>query len=703
MPDPITHSIEEKVQLATQVPGPRAAFADSLWEQMSNQSPLASRVARPARPAHFLRPHLRPAWILLFIALLCLLSLAVIGPQKVAAAFRSLFGYIPGIGFVENADEIRLLDGPVQIEHGDITAFVEEGAADGNGTRLNLRVEGLPTFVFRAGEDETLPFLQLANGQRLSLLSGQTQGGDPLLAQYFFPALPNGTEDAILALPFLDALQDGEAAQEWYIPIHFRLPGEGEVLPAYPLDALKSETHQGITLVIDEIAQDGDSVLLKVHLQSDDVQRQPTADWWTQLSLTGQDGKIYPLADVPDAAATSSARTLRTPAIAGSQHLSLRLESLAVSTWFPLEGSAPGFRFDPGRAPAVGQRWALDETLETGGFPLHFTQVEWTTGERGAIQLRFSVEPQPGLLDVILACDPQAMCTGSTTYPPAAGGVLQSSLSLEEIPARPLHVRLARLLTHVSGPWQVSWQPLGPDATARPVPTSTSTPVPVTPTLEALLQQPLAQEMDTLAQRAFERLYGQPGWVHIVAENVVPEDGGFLLGPAHTIGEYWQYVEVDGTLSQYALLVKDPQGDLWQKIARVGNRQVDFLAQTAQEDDDLPTRVQPDTLPEEIERTLEQGGQAEQAQTVLDGQPCRLITLIDIFDPPLQIGGTELFVERVERMYWIDPDSGDILLRERYDHLTDGTRIAREHLRILVQERVDAPPPEILELLSQVQ
>ncbi len=56
----------------------------------------------------------------------------VIGPQRVYAAVLQLFGYIPGVGIVDQNSPIRLLAEPVSITRDGITVSVNQVVLTGN-------------------------------------------------------------------------------------------------------------------------------------------------------------------------------------------------------------------------------------------------------------------------------------------------------------------------------------------------------------------------------------------------------------------------------------------------------------------------------------------------------------------------------------------------------------------------------------------
>lgn len=696
-------SIEEKVRQATLTPAPRPEFAEELWRHIATHPH-----PQPAPSRGLTHLFARPVWAAAVIWLIVMLGIAVIGPQKVVAAFRSLLGYVPGIGFVQSTHTTRMVEVPVRVEHDGVVVTVESGLVDAQGVHLNLKVVGLPTSKLLAGplssENKEQPYLQLPSGQHIQLISGLSSRGKETNAKYLFGVVPPDVDQVVLVLPNLPGLGKGEAVGDWQIPLHFRnLTQKDQITASLPVEVV-SEKRNGIALVLEEVAQDVDYTILKVRLDTGNSSISPNNEWWKQLSLTDQDGKIYPLTDMQTVDLNNETiRVLKTTAMSGTERLSLTLRKLELSISFPNPEGAPGFRFDPGRSPQIGQRWDLNQTIEANNYKLHFLRVEMIQEEQGGVLFRFALDPQPGLSTLLLGCGFHDSCGGGGASVWPGVGPLITDLSFKRIPNEPFSVRVGTLMVSVDGPWQVNWQPLplSPEVLARPTATPTQTPIPPMPTPTAAIQQSVAEKVLRLLEKGFSRLYGQPGWVHIASENIESEDSGFL-GPKHTIGEYWQYVDVEGKITKKVLVVKDPNGAVWQTIARVGGKQVNFTAQTAMEDQNLIEQAQRDPLPEYVETGTRQGAQVLMEETELDGKRCWLVTIIYVNDPPVQIAGTEKTIASTELKTWIDQETGFILLRVRIDDLVDGTSIVSQHLRTMTQERVDTPPQEILYYLNQV-
>jgi hypothetical protein len=97
------NSIEDQLHAATRMPQPRPEFLASLRARLADEAELYREALLPVsfgtRIELIFR---RPAWVMAVVVLLLLMAgLFAVGPQRVLAAFRQVFGYIPGVGIVE--------------------------------------------------------------------------------------------------------------------------------------------------------------------------------------------------------------------------------------------------------------------------------------------------------------------------------------------------------------------------------------------------------------------------------------------------------------------------------------------------------------------------------------------------------------------------------------------------------------------------
>ena len=81
----------------------------------------------------------RLAWGLALAVLL--IGLLAASP-RVVEALKRLLGYIPGVGYVEQGNSLRILTAPVTLEKDGLKLTIEKGAADAGHTILLGHLEG---------------------------------------------------------------------------------------------------------------------------------------------------------------------------------------------------------------------------------------------------------------------------------------------------------------------------------------------------------------------------------------------------------------------------------------------------------------------------------------------------------------------------------------------------------------------------------
>ena len=112
------------------------------------------RKTRATSPAERLLPHRRAAFVLLAVLALMVATLLAVGPERALAALGRLLGYIPGVGFVEDAQVLRAIPAPVSQEREGVRLVVEQAVADSQRTIIVYKVDGLsPSAANSQGED----------------------------------------------------------------------------------------------------------------------------------------------------------------------------------------------------------------------------------------------------------------------------------------------------------------------------------------------------------------------------------------------------------------------------------------------------------------------------------------------------------------------------------------------------------------------
>ncbi len=234
-------SFERDLKTLVDVPQPRPEFCDQLRQKLVSQPPIA----RPTR-RYFDWRWAAPAALTLAL----LVAFLVVGPQRVIAGVRDwLSSFIPGVGFVEERSDLRVLAEPVQVDAGELSLRVEKGYTHGEGMDLQFTYPHDRRTCKTPALSQEENRLKLAEAAYLLLPDGRKMphnvypGGRWLR----FPALPAGVNEATLVLPpdihygctsstplpqgFSPLCICTDEDLLWRIPLKFVVPPPGSALP----------------------------------------------------------------------------------------------------------------------------------------------------------------------------------------------------------------------------------------------------------------------------------------------------------------------------------------------------------------------------------------------------------------------------------------------------------------------------------------
>lgn len=215
--------LEESIRKSFGVPEIRSKFVDEVYNNLMQQAVTKYKKANP-----FLG--LRPAWsISIAILALMVISTLVIGPRRVYAALLQLFGYIPGVGIVDQNSPIRLLAEPVSITRDGVTVSVNQVILSENETRLDFGVSGVPLSAYPKAEATSgcidREYLRLPDGTRIDVNA----------------PIPVKVDEATFVLPCIFNTLPGTVPIDWELPLHFvAAPSDLTILPV--LDVIPSYT-----------------------------------------------------------------------------------------------------------------------------------------------------------------------------------------------------------------------------------------------------------------------------------------------------------------------------------------------------------------------------------------------------------------------------------------------------------------------------
>lgn len=393
-------SFEEKLRAAAQTPQPRPEFIASMRSRLIAEPPptfsLVNRLWWSFR---------RPSVAASMIVLLLVAGVLIAGPQRVIAAVRDLFGYIPGVGIVDTSAPIRVLAEPVSLTRDGITIEVNSATLTGDSTHIDSRIFGVPGSAYPDREDIqgclSQPYLRLVDGMLLTQVNNAYQ------------PVPTGMNEAVFVIPCIANTLPNTVPQNWELPLRFvPAPPDFTIVPV--IDMLPSQTPMvaGNTptviantlspeinpLTITQVLDVGDKFVLMGEFNAQNAldESLPTGSWWAieQSSITGADGR-----DIPQV--YSNDFSLPEPTRPESDPWLYQLEKKFVPpvtiiytgqiiSPIGLEEQVE-LEFDAGSNPQDGGDWTVNKDFSLGGYNLRLVSIE-SSGSRG-YSFHFKADP----------------------------------------------------------------------------------------------------------------------------------------------------------------------------------------------------------------------------------------------------------------------------------------------------------------------
>lgn len=678
-------------------PEPDSAFASRLDLDLKRRFGELSSPKTVSRRPFMQTLRARPALALLIVLL-------VIGLLSGAAyAISRLTGFIPGFGFTSGAGDVYVLDEPASASVDGVTLRVEKAVYDGNRFWVELiRSDNLDSHQ----DFHIVAYTLQPDGQKVQSLTGRDTGlsaGQTQMA-FEFPPLPAGTKSLSLQFEFIT--RDGDTLRSIDIPLVLRPIRPSELIPVPPTQEspMQSETLDGLALVLEHVAADSDKTILQVALRFDAPDGGLAGKW--NVMLTDESGTIYPLVDLSPTSSDGVHKLYQAQAFTGEETLTLSLVMFpygeAVHVYAGVPAGVASFTFDPGPDPRAGQSWSLDERLQIGDFSLHAVNAQLVTGT----ELLFEFEPAEDLNGVMLyTSDPIPRRSSGGT--PTQSGNLTAAMTFESMPAHPFEVGVNRIYYTAHGPWQIRWRPPAAPEEASGLPTSTPAPTArpyVTPTLAS--SDPILLEVQTLAKKFDTSLQSGPGWVHVVSERETSPKPGVVSSfpPPYIRTEEWFEINAEGYFTRKLYSDYDANGQIIQQTATVGNYSVNFTTGDSGFNENGPYPLSLDTQTQDLSRAAESANAnlTREEITCENGSACLLITSWENFPNPIQNHGEPQPFTGIGRRVWIDLETGQQVKYQAFWLLADGSERMDHAERILVVEKVETPPKEILEILKRV-
>jgi hypothetical protein len=390
---------EKEIRETLRVPDADPAFVRNLRATIIERSMMKTQT----------RSSPRLAWGLVIAILL--VGLLIASP-RVAEALKQLLGYVPGVGYVQQGNSLRVLSAPVTVDKDGVKVTIEKGAADSQRTVLLEYVEGVTPDPLGERYCDTPARLVLPDGTVLKEMGYETsqEGGKGSLSgsyfgRYDFEAMPVGQLEATLEIP---CVMHNFNYKDWKLPLHFQLadgtqvaavielPTEAPPPPSGAIQTAPTPAHtplaestiEGFSIVLESETPLADGYILAGSYQWTDARFDGTSVQPNDPKITDANGQMVEFDPVsPPALADPSGKKLPFAyQIKGNDYawpLLLTVNSINVN--LPDQGT---FQFDAGANPQVGQVWDVNIDVPVAEHIIHIQTIKLTAG-RTPTQLGF--------------------------------------------------------------------------------------------------------------------------------------------------------------------------------------------------------------------------------------------------------------------------------------------------------------------------
>jgi hypothetical protein len=489
-----SQEFEEKVRAAASAPGPDAAFVSGLRSKLS-----AGASQRRSQKRFFPRP----AWQWAFgVLVVLLIAFMAIGPQRVLAAVRGLFGYIPGVGLVSQEMPLRILAEPVKVERDGITLTVTQAVLSADKTVIHVYVAGVPRNAFPT--DESIgcmgdAALRLPDGTILEGGYIGAGGWTHFENQLVYGPISANVNEAVLAIDCIGFTRPGALPENWEIPLQFvPAPLDMTVAPVIELSTpaatnppaadvtstpvlSNTMTRNGITFTLEKFVEveDGYRLYGNLNLSGAILPVEGYFNTMAMIEMTDANGNRIPF---EEARSEPQYNTVYDPNrfawIYRTNQKAFAAPLILTLSWIEMQITPQvPFEIDLGANPQIGKTWEINRDMIFEGHTVRLLSAQLVKSDdpQWASALKFTYEDKEGGIFINVMDDvPQkplieVMGGGGGGGGPLAG-IKVAWMNYGEIPADLRRFTISAGVPYrINGPWQVIWNP---PPTAEPIPTS---------------------------------------------------------------------------------------------------------------------------------------------------------------------------------------------------------------------------------------
>lgn len=477
MPEPIHPSkLEEIMKEISNASEPDVEFVNSLRARFIAEGHASAKKNQETQMKQktFSR---RLTWALSVFALVALVVLFT--RPTIVNALKSLFGYVPNVGIINQSSDVRMLDEPVTIVRDNYTLTIEQAVLTNDMSVVVYSYMLPPDYVIPdAISTETYPpFLTLPDGTRLDVVRArhvENQDCPQCYIRYLmeFPPLASDVNEATLEIPDLVAVPSNTAPRDWKVQLRFKpadpaaiAPVIAQMVPPMPTDistnmpAQSTDTY-GITTALEKFVALPDGYILYGVTSWTDSRIPPYGVASILVSITDSAGMEIPFeyADPGMFAAPGELREYWAYKIGTNFTAPLQL-TFGMLASLPADGGS--FTLDPGPTLQMGQKWEINQDVTVNNEVIHVLSVEQSGIEPGFFI--FTMQSDSNIVDAViidLAHFPMGGGGGGGSGMPEPGIPFYTEFGYQApVPQGPLTFTFTNVQVLVAGEWNIVWNP----------------------------------------------------------------------------------------------------------------------------------------------------------------------------------------------------------------------------------------------------
>ncbi len=447
------------------------------------------------RAAYQKEKRMRPVRRITAAILIVLLAFTILflTVPDVAMAMRRIFGFIPGVGIVDQSAAIRVLAEPVSMTRDGITLTVEQVVLTSDKTVIIYKTEGVPQEARPKGEsgfacNPSTPTLLLPDGTKLNINGGS---GTDTQFNFYLPPIPADVNTVKFLLPCLLDVAPAAAPQDWELTLRFVSASPDmtvvpviEIATPLPLPLVpdsvsvaESDSFMGLTYHLESMQRTEQGYILETSIQWEaGLYADSGVGTGADVTLTDANGNAIDLSFLQDQKYNLPVKPRR-----GLMGYSINNEPFTapltltlpwVGANLPLDSKLQ-FTFDPGANPQPGQEWKINQSIDVLGHLVKIVSARYVINDdlkdkdwmrfmpEELYGFEFTLEADPAFRSIALAVQSGYSADGvGTSGSPTVrdeNGIIKAYALLGGKIISPLVIDIPYV--DISYPWHITFDP----------------------------------------------------------------------------------------------------------------------------------------------------------------------------------------------------------------------------------------------------